>query len=85
TVTTRTELDHAIIEVKDQGPGIPEGIRQLVTERFFRAHHDQDGSGLGLAIVKEITLAHHGKMMITDGDNGKGTCISCRFPLLTSQ
>jgi len=81
TVTTTTENNFAILEIKDQGPGIPEELRQLVTERFFRAHDDQDGSGLGLAIVKEITLVHHGKMEITEGDHHRGTRIRCLFPL----
>ena len=79
TVSTKTEGNQALLEIKDQGPGIPEELRQLVTERFFRAHDDEDGSGLGLAIVKEITLVHHGKMEITSGDNNRGTCICCLF------
>jgi len=79
TVSTKTEGNQALLEIKDQGPGIPEELRQLVTERFFRAHDDEDGSGLGLAIVKEITLVHHGKMEITSGDNNRGTCIRCLF------
>lgn len=80
-VTTRTENAHALLEVKDEGPGIPKDLRKLVTERFFRASHDQDGSGLGLAIVKEITHVHGGQIEITDGDNQKGTCVRCWFPL----
>lgn len=80
TVCTYTENSTSILEVKDQGPGIAPELRQLVTERFFRASNDQDGSGLGLAIVKEAVLVHHGKMEITCGDNDKGTCIRCIFP-----
>ena len=79
TVSTSTEGSNVILEIKDQGPGIPEELRQLVTERFFRAHKDEDGSGLGLAIVKEITLVHRGTMQITSGDNDQGTCIRCLF------
>jgi two-component system sensor histidine kinase TctE len=78
-VSTYLDGNNSVIEIKDQGPGIPEELRQLVTERFFRAHDHEDGSGLGLAIVKEITLVHHGKMEITSGDNNRGTCIRCLF------
>ena len=79
TVSTKTEGSNVLLEIKDQGPGIPEELHQLVTERFFRAHQDEDGSGLGLAIVKEITLVHHGKMEITNGDNNQGACVRCLF------
>jgi two-component system sensor histidine kinase TctE len=79
-VSTYVDGNNAMIEIKDQGPGIPAEFRQLVTERFFRAHNDQDGSGLGLAIVKEITLVHHGKIDISQGDNNRGTRIRCLFP-----
>lgn len=80
TVSTYAENAKSILEVKDRGPGISPELRQLVTERFFRASNDQNGSGLGLAIVKEAVLIHHGEMEIRAGDNDKGTCIRCIFP-----
>lgn len=78
-VTTYTGNGRSVLEVTDQGPGIVPELRQLVTERFFRASNDESGSGLGLAIVKEIVLIHHGKMEIQSGDNDKGTTIRCTF------
>ncbi len=79
-VLTYVEGASSILEVKDRGPGIAPELRQLVTERFFRASNDQDGTGLGLAIVKEVVLVHHGRMEIRSGNNDRGTCIRCIFP-----
>jgi len=79
-IETFVENDEAILQVSDQGPGIPPELRQLVTERFFRGTNDESGSGLGLAIVKEVMLVHHGSIEIDSVENGKGTKIRCSFP-----
>jgi two-component system sensor histidine kinase TctE len=70
----------SILEVIDQGDGIPEAERVKVTERFYRLAPDNNGSGLGLAIVKEIVEAHHGSLEIDSGPDGVGTCVRCSFP-----
>lgn len=79
-VETFVDKGRSVLQVTDNGPGIPEDLRQLVTERFFRASSDTTGSGLGLAIVKEIVLVHHGEMEILGGKEGIGTRIRCSFP-----
>ncbi|MEX6504145.1 sensor histidine kinase [Pseudomonas zhanjiangensis] len=48
----------AVLEVEDDGPGIPEEDRERVFERFYRRSTQGSGSGLGLAIVGEICRAH---------------------------
>jgi signal transduction histidine kinase len=54
--------DLVLLEVDDDGPGIPEVDRKRVFERFVRLDdaraHDDGGSGLGLAIVAELVRAH---------------------------
>lgn len=62
--------DQAILEVADDGPGIPEQIRDHVFERFARADvartHDAEGStGLGLSIVAAVVQAHGGQAAVT--------------------
>jgi len=79
-VETFVDEGRSVLQITDNGPGIPEELRQLVTERFFRASNDTTGSGLGLAIVKEVVLVHHGEMQILGGKEGVGTCIRCSFP-----
>jgi two-component system sensor histidine kinase TctE len=61
SVTVRVVADGRPVqlEVEDSGPGIPEGERDLVFERFYRVlGTGVDGSGLGLAIVREIAEQH---------------------------
>jgi len=70
----------AVLEVIDEGCGIPEQDRLKVTERFYRLATDTNGSGLGLAIAKEIMTNHHGQLQIDAGPDGQGTCVRCCFP-----
>lgn len=56
-----------ILEVEDDGPGIPEAERERVFERFYRSHQHGLGSGLGLAIVGEICRAHLAHISLHDG------------------
>ncbi|OYU75505.1 MAG: hypothetical protein CFE45_32665 [Burkholderiales bacterium PBB5] len=52
------------LEVEDNGPGVPEGEREHVFERFVRATTDGNGCGLGLAIVREIVERHAGQVSL---------------------
>ncbi|MCY1402830.1 Sensor protein QseC [compost metagenome] len=54
-----------ILEVEDDGPGIPEAERERVFERFYRRR--AQGTGLGLAIVGEICRAHLAEISLHDG------------------
>ena len=75
----------AVLEVEDNGPGIPVADRQRVFERFFRGtQSDGVGCGLGLAIVKQIADAHGAQVSITDPDSGPGTLFRVRFPAASS-
>lgn len=75
---------HAVLEVTDDGPGIPEADRQRVFERFVRLdtarQRSSGGAGLGLAIVHEIITAHDGDVRIADAPAGR-TCFQLRIPL----
>ncbi|MFX8176312.1 sensor histidine kinase, partial [Acinetobacter baumannii] len=69
-VTVRARTDEggglAILEVEDNGPGIPVAERTNVFERFYRIlGTPSTGSGLGLAIVREIAQQHEAIVEIT--------------------
>ena len=74
----------AIIEVKDNGPGIPKESLNKVFERFYtyRPHDKNFGnnSGLGLSICKQIVKAHGGSIVAANRENG-GAIFTVVFPL----
>ena len=81
TIRTRTEADSAVLEVEDDGPGIPPEEREKVFGRFYRVEGSPgEGCGLGLAIVREITHLHGAAVRIETGASGNGTLIVVRFP-----
>jgi two-component system sensor histidine kinase TctE len=61
TLRARREGDVPVLEVEDNGPGLAEGEREQVFERFVRASQASGGVGLGLAIVREIARRHGGE------------------------
>jgi len=75
--------DNAILDIIDQGEGIPELEIPKITERFYRANaqreHEKHGTGLGLAIVKHALSRHDAQLKISSVV-GKGSCFSCVFP-----
>ncbi len=86
-VTARVLLDRfsgvIILQVEDNGPGIPENERELVLQPFYRAlGTNVDGSGLGLAIVHEIAQQHGATVLMDDAHRehtNRGLLASIRF------
>jgi two-component system, OmpR family, sensor kinase len=71
----------AILEVADDGPGIPESERPRVFDRFYRvAGTEQPGSGLGLAIVRQVAELHRARLELGAGLGGAGLSVRVRFP-----
>jgi two-component system OmpR family sensor kinase len=81
--------NRAVMEIADTGPGLPEGQREHVFERFYRAdeartrHTDRaaSGTGLGLAIVAAIVRAHHGTVEV-ESEPGQGATFRVTLPAL---
>jgi two-component system sensor histidine kinase TctE len=66
-------MHQALLEVEDDGPGVPEPERSRLQERFYRIPGTAgDGNGLGLAIADEIARVHHSALHIGDGALGQG-------------
>ena len=63
-----------LIEVSDQGPGIPAGEEERIFERFYRADaarsRSEGGAGLGLAIARWIVDMHGGRIKAEQGEDG---------------
>ncbi|WP_337056236.1 sensor histidine kinase [Pseudomonas sp. USHLN015] len=77
-VTLRV-LAPAVLEVEDDGSGIPAEDRDKVFERFYRRSSQASGAGLGLAIVGEICRAHLAEISLHDGISG-GLRVRVSFP-----
>jgi two-component system OmpR family sensor kinase len=73
-ITVSSEDGHAVIEVRDHGPGLPPAAGDHLFERFWRPEAGRrrgpGGAGLGLAIVKAIVQGHGGEVHAYNADNG---------------
>ncbi|GEP39648.1 two-component sensor histidine kinase [Nocardioides psychrotolerans] len=83
-LTLSTHGNLARIGVTDDGPGIPEGERERVFERFVRLDHsrarDSGGTGLGLPIARQIAHAHGGELRCDQARSG-GSYFVLTIPL----
>ena len=74
-----------LLQVEDNGPGVPEADRELIFQPFYRAlGSEADGSGLGLPIVQEIARQHGAEVLVEDARPGQyppGARFTVRFPL----
>jgi len=81
----RREGDEAVLEVVDDGPGIPEDMRDKIFERFVRGGGEVAGSsGLGLAIVRAVAQSHGGEVTVGEGPDGRGARFVVRIPAADS-
>jgi two-component system, OmpR family, phosphate regulon sensor histidine kinase PhoR len=84
-ITIRCEGDQMILQVTDQGPGIPSTDQQYIFDKFYRGSNiasEIEGSGLGLAIVKTIVENHQGRIWV-ESAVGKGSSFFIVLPLFS--
>jgi two-component system sensor histidine kinase SenX3 len=84
TVSARADGEFAIIEVADEGIGIPARDLDRVFERFYRVDRARSrttgGTGLGLAIVRHVATNHGGDVSVRSRE-GEGSTFTLRIPL----
>ena len=89
TVRVLVQNDTIMVQVDDQGPGIPENKLQTVFERFYteRPQHESYGehSGLGLSISKQIVDAHGGQIWGENLRGAGGVIKGARFNVVLSK
>ncbi len=78
SVSTRQDGEHAVIEVRDSGSGIPEDKMQDIFNPFFTTK--ASGVGLGLAMVAKIVDSHGGTVSIENRPNSQGAHFRIRIP-----
>ena len=82
TISVFHESDKIIVEVADEGIGIPENELSNIFDSFFRASNADDiqGTGLGLVIVKQLIELHHGSVALRNNKN-KGVTFNVTLPV----
>jgi signal transduction histidine kinase len=78
-LTTRLIGAHAVIELLDNGEGIPEDLHAKIFEPFF-THGKSGGFGLGMSITHKIIDEHAGKISL-ESERGKGTTFIIEIPI----
>lgn len=80
TIRTRAFADHVVLEIEDNGPGIPEQVKHRIFEPFFTTKAVGKGTGLGLSIVYSIIENHKGTLEV-NSEEGQGTTFIISLPL----
>lgn len=79
---SNTGKEHILLQVIDNGPGIPKKEQSKVFDRFYRVHSGTgDGCGLGLSIAKQIALCHHAKISLKQALPKGGLVAQVEFPI----
>ncbi|MEZ6191223.1 MAG: ATP-binding protein [Phycisphaerales bacterium] len=81
-IKTHALDDHVLVEITDNGPGIPEEIRTRVFDPFFTTKEVGKGSGQGLSIAHSVVVDKHGGALTVTSEPGKGTTFQIKLPLL---
>ena len=82
-IDVTSDSSYLTIRIEDNGPGIPEGERDRIFERFYRLDdsraRDTGGTGLGLAITKEAILMHNGTISVSNASE-IGSIFTIKLP-----
>jgi signal transduction histidine kinase len=78
-ISTRADGDYAVVEIADDGPGIPDELAARIFDPFFTTKDVGHGTGLGLATARRIVLERHGGSLTLESEPGR-TAFRVRLP-----
>jgi PAS domain S-box-containing protein len=78
-IRTRKEDPWVVVEIEDNGPGIPEAIQNKIFDPFFTTRPPGEGTGLGLNISRSLIVQKHRGQITVSSEPGK-TCFTVRLP-----
>lgn len=83
-VALRTDQQQLVLDIRDEGPGVPSDVLPHLFEPFYRADQSRGGKGwgLGLAIAKNIVTLHDGRIEAFNATEG-GLLVQLRLPVFT--
>jgi signal transduction histidine kinase len=80
TIISKKNDLKAVVEIHDNGPGIPDEIKDKILQPFFTTKKGTEGTGLGLSISHDIVKAHGGEL-IMESKSGEGTNFIISVPI----
>ena len=83
-ITTQRQGNEVQISIRDNGPGIPDNVREKIFNPFFTTKDVGKGTGLGLSISYQIIVDHHGGSLECHSTLGEGTEFGITIPTTLS-
>ncbi len=83
-VRTKSTDGNILVEIEDNGPGIPDDVRDKILQPFFTTKKGTQGTGLGLSITNDIIKAHGGELNV-ETKEGAGSTLIVQLPLATDE
>jgi PAS domain S-box-containing protein len=80
-IATRARGSHVVIDISDNGPGIPADIRRHIFEPFYTTKGASSGTGLGLSVSKHIVVHNHNGSIDVTSEPGQGATFTIKLPL----
>jgi len=74
--------DYLVVEIEDDGSGIPDDVREQIFDAFFTTKPPGEGTGLGLDIANRIVARHHGDLRLKPVE--QGACFQVLLPLVSA-
>jgi signal transduction histidine kinase len=81
TIATRREVDHLIIRIADDGPGMDENVRRRAFDPFFTTKDVGKGTGQGLSLAHSVIVTKHQGRIDLESVPGQGTTFTLHLPL----
>jgi signal transduction histidine kinase len=81
TVRTKREGDQVVVEVADDGPGMPDDVRERIFDPFYTTKPAGSGTGLGLDTARRIVEERHRGTLTVESEPGRGTTFRVWLPV----